>query len=100
MYEPVYTVTEYYDGPRRGIADYQGMPHVYESRWSDIDTDGPDTFLVMPVSQDALKLALEDWAIFQRWEAAFRENQTGAETCPALPTDAARHAELECECRN
>jgi hypothetical protein len=100
MYEPVYTVEEYYDGPRRGIADYQGMPHLYESRWSDIDTDGLDTFLLMPVSQDTLKLALEDWAIFQRWEAAFQKGQTVAETCPTLPKDAARHAELECELRS
>jgi hypothetical protein len=100
MYEPVYTVIEYYDGPRRGIADYQGAPHLYESRWSDIETDGPDTFLVMPVSHDTFKLALEDWAIFQRWEAAFHRGQTAAENCPALPEDSARQAELEGELRS
>jgi hypothetical protein len=40
-------MTDYYDGPRRGIADYRGRLRLYESRWSDIDTDQEDTFLLI-----------------------------------------------------
>jgi hypothetical protein len=29
-YECVFTVTDYYDGPRKGIANYNGRPHFYE----------------------------------------------------------------------
>ena len=29
-YEHVFTVTDYYDGPRKGIANYHGQPHFYE----------------------------------------------------------------------
>jgi hypothetical protein len=31
----VYTVNDYYDGPRPGIADYQGRPHAYESQFNE-----------------------------------------------------------------
>ncbi len=29
-YEQVFTVLDYYDGPRSGIANYNGAPHFYE----------------------------------------------------------------------
>jgi hypothetical protein len=90
-------VTHYYDGPRRGVAAVGGKPHLYESRFSDIDSDGPDTFLLMPISQETFELALEDWAIWLRWEAAFREGRTSQATHPALPQDAGRHGWLEAE---
>jgi hypothetical protein len=36
-FEKVYTMTDYYDGPRRGIADFDGRPHFYDSEWDDLD---------------------------------------------------------------
>src|SRR5687768_8510315 len=30
-FERVYTVTDYWDGPREGIADFQDVPHLYRS---------------------------------------------------------------------
>jgi hypothetical protein len=61
MFEPVHTMTDCYDGPRRGIADFRGNPHLYESRWSDIDSEDDDTFLLMPVDAATFEWALEDW---------------------------------------
>ena len=29
-FEEVFTVTEYYDGPRQGIANFTGKPHFYD----------------------------------------------------------------------
>ena len=29
-YKEVFTVTDYYDGPRKGIANFKGLPHFYE----------------------------------------------------------------------
>ena len=95
MFELVHTVTKYYDGPRQGIADHLGVPHFYESRWSDIDTDQEDTFLLMPIPAEIVKLALEDWAIWRRWEVAFHKGQIAADTHPALPEDRERHSELQ-----
>jgi hypothetical protein len=34
-FERVHTMTDYYDGPRGGIADFRGTPHLYESEWRD-----------------------------------------------------------------
>jgi hypothetical protein len=41
-FEKVYTVTDYYDDPRGGIADFCGKPHLYRSLFEDIDHK--DTF--------------------------------------------------------
>ena len=99
MFETVYTLTDWYDGPRRGVAAFHGQPHVFESRWSDIGREEADTFLLMPISAETLELALEDWAIWIRWQTAFREGRTSQRTHPSLPEDAARHAELKDELR-
>ena len=29
-YEHVHTVLDYYDGPRKGVADFDGQPHLYD----------------------------------------------------------------------
>ena len=71
--------------------------HLYESRWSDIDTDQEDTFLLMPISAETFELALEDWAIWRRWEIAFHEGRTSVDTHPALPEDRTRYDEIKQE---
>jgi hypothetical protein len=40
-------------------------------------------------------LALEGWAIWKRWEHAFKFCKTDMDTHPALPEDAVRHGEIE-----
>lgn len=90
-----YTMTDYWDGPRGGIADFDGLPHVYESEWSDAEDDYAPTYRLSPVTAEVLKLALEDWAIWERWSIAFHAGTTTRETHPALPEDRMRHEELK-----
>jgi len=90
----VYTVTGWYDGPREGIADYRGAPHSYASQFTNISSDSEDVFVLRPVDKQTLALALEDWEIWLRWEAAFHAGRTTAETHPALPADRLRHDEI------
>ena len=93
-YERVFTVTEYYDGPRAGIAMFRDRPHLYHcERHAGADTY-TDTFMVSPVPPDVFVLALEAWEIWLRWEAAFHSGRVAQETHPALPTDRARHQHL------
>lgn len=66
-YERVYTVVDYYDGPRKGVADYQGKPHLYEC------INYSDAFLLAPLDTEAFWFAMEDWAIYQRWELAYQK---------------------------
>lgn len=97
--ETVYTVNVFYDGPRFGIADYGGRPHLYESRWVPSrqrwEGESDYVFWLSPVSQELFKAALEDWAIWERWEAAFHDGQADESTHPALPEDRARHEHLQ-----
>ena len=96
-YEPVHTVTSYWDGPRAGVAEFRGRHHFYEAEWdagADEFARQPETFLLTPVAADVVALALEDWAIWLRWETAYHLGQTSVDTHPALPADRGRHAEL------
>lgn len=98
--ETVHTMTAYYDGPRSGIADYLGQPHLYESLWDTSGDDEGDLFELMPLDRQTFTLAMEAWAIWLRWEAAFTQGRTALETHPALPMDRKRHGELEASLHN
>ena len=86
-------MTAFYDGPRAGVADFEGRPHAYASLF-DESVGYSDTFLLMPIDDDLFRLALENWGIWSRWESAFRAGDTPQDTHPALPSDRLRHEEL------
>jgi hypothetical protein len=92
--EIVHTVTDYYDGPRSGIADFHGKPHLYSSLWDEAADGWSDTVLLQPVDDETFRLAMEDWAIWCRWERALHNGQTTQETHPALPEERYRHDQL------
>ncbi len=100
MFEKVYTMTDYYDGPRRGVTSFQGKPHLYESRFSNIDGKTEDSFFLMPITSDVFGLALEDQDIWLRWEKAFHQGLTSADTHPALAEDTTRHLWLKQELKS
>jgi hypothetical protein len=87
-------MTDYYDGPRGGIADYCGRAHLYRSLWTDSDGGSSDFFELIPIDEQTVELALEDWAIWRRWEAAFHRGETSLDMHPALPDDKSRHETL------
>jgi hypothetical protein len=94
-FEDVFTETDYYDGPRKGVANFCGSPHFYDCVFSDERQDYTNHYRLTLVSADTFQLALEDWAIWLRWEKAFKAGQTTLETHPALPQEAARHIEID-----
>jgi hypothetical protein len=94
MFEVVYT-NDWYDGPQRGVANYQGHPHFFDAQWPDSEDWEEEIFLLTPIDSDTLALALEDWAIWRRWETAFQQGETTRDTHPALPEDRERHDEIE-----
>ncbi len=94
-FETVHTMTDWYDGPRRGVAIVNGRPHLYESCWSDIDSEDIDQFVLSPISSELLTAALEDWEIWTRWERAHKAGLTTVESHPVLPEDRERHMALE-----
>jgi hypothetical protein len=94
-YERVFTVTDYYDGPRKGLANFLGNPHLYECIFDEVKGDYSDLFRLTPIDAETFQLAMEDWSIWQRWELAFHTGKADLSTRPALPQDADMHEELE-----
>ena len=43
-YEEVFTVTDYYDGPRQGIANFKGKPHFYDCIFDEARQDYSDRY--------------------------------------------------------
>jgi len=94
-YEKIYTVFDFYDGIRTGIADFNGAHHYYERPSDEAQGDWADYFLLKPIDEETFQLAMEDWAIWQRWYAASLARETTVDTHPALPEDRARHDEIQ-----
>ncbi len=93
-YERVHTMTDYYDGPRKGIADFEGRPYLYESEWDELVDEYALAFRLSPVEPRLFGLALESWSIWRSWETAFYDGRATQDTHPALPEDRTRSDEL------
>jgi hypothetical protein len=94
-WDRVYTLNDYYDGPRLGIADVYGVPHIYEAEFDYSSEEYGDTFFVSPADGDLFALVIEDWDIWLRWDAAFKRGEVSIDTHPALPNDRERHEALK-----
>lgn len=93
-WERVYTINDFWDRPCLGIANVEGVPHIYQSLFDSAFDDFTDHYLVCPVDPELLELVLEDWAIWIRWSEAFDLGLVSRESHPALPADRMRHDEL------
>ena len=93
-YEIVHTITEWYDGARGGIAEWNGKPHYFENHWEESRDDWSTIYFLKPLDEETFALAIEDWEMWLRWEKAFKEGQTTQETHPVLPDEKERHDEL------
>lgn len=94
-WERVYAVHDWYDGPRSGVADYCGAPHIFKSIFNEANDDWSEYYALAAIDLELLKLVLEDWEIWLRWRAAFHAGTTKIDTHPALPEDRKRHDELK-----
>lgn len=92
-WEPVFTVNEYFDSPRRGFANYQGRPHAYLCEWAE---DWGLVYFLSPITDEQLGFAKEHQDIWRRWASAHRaQSLTPEDNHPALARDLPRHEELE-----
>ena len=93
-FEEVFTVTDYYDGPRQGIANYKGKPHFYDCVFDEAREDYSDRYRLTAIPNHVFDLAMEDWAIWERWQTTFHAEKTTEKSHPALPQDRTRHEEI------
>jgi hypothetical protein len=90
-FERVYTVCNYFDGPREGIADYRDRPHHYVCEWNNELDDYANTFTLAPVDSETMDLDLEQWKIGRTWEADFLSGMVPHETHPGFGGNDARY---------
>jgi hypothetical protein len=93
-YEEVFTVTDYYDGPRKGIANFRGQPHFYDCIFDEAQDEYSELYRLTPISRRIFELAKEDWKIWRKWESAYHSGKVALQSHPALPQDRARHEEI------
>jgi hypothetical protein len=94
-YDDVMSVDEYYDGPRKGTANFRSIPCYFECVFDKNCDEYSDWFLLTPLGPKALKAAMEKWQIFLRWRTAFDLGKTSLETHPALPRDKDKYSEAK-----
>lgn len=102
VYETVYVVEDYYDGPRSGFADYQQRPHFYRSLYLDGETyDGynpnEDRFELTPVPEKVVEWAVASHHLWLKWDAAYRSGKLPPEPqdeLRILPEDRQGYHEL------
>jgi hypothetical protein len=58
-WEPVHAFIAWDNGPRQGIANFGGQPHVYESDFTDQKREKEATFYLMPIPAAELGQVLE-----------------------------------------
>lgn len=93
---PVFTVNEFSDGPRLGVADYGGRPHAYLCEWDDEADDWNEVYLLSPISDEQLRFAEEDWEIYRRYATARHDQKLSPQDKnSALARDQPRHDELK-----
>lgn len=85
MYGPsehVFVESEWYDGPRAGIASVNGQPHRFVSQWDEEEDEYLGTFLVWPVDAEELALEREQWCIFVAWNALYEAGEVDTASHP------------------
>lgn len=91
----VLTINDYYDGPRLGIAELNGVPHIYEAEFDHSTDEYGDTYFLSPIDKQLLVAVIEDWEIWCRWNKAHKQGEVTIDTHPALPHERSRHEELK-----
>lgn len=94
-WDRVHTVNDYYDGPRLGIADVDGVPPICEAEFDHSSDEYGDTYFVSPVYESLLALVLEDWEIWLRRNSAFKRGDCPSRVTSRLPQDRERHEALK-----
>jgi hypothetical protein len=80
--EHVHVENEWYDGPRAGIADVNGLPHRFVSQFDEEGDEYLGTFLIWPIQAEELSLEQEQWKIFVGWNALYEAGAANTDSHP------------------
>ena len=91
----VYVENEWYDGPRAGVADINGLPHRFKSLFDEKEDQYLGTFIVWPIDKLELERELEQWWIFVQWKTLYETGKADTQSHPGQGGINARWDELE-----
>ncbi len=92
--ERVAMIWDKWGGPLEGIADYKGAPHCFWLLFDTANDDWSEVYLLHPLNEDTLTLALEQYAIFLRWRRKFDDGIATLGSHPVLPQERQRFDEI------
>ncbi len=92
-WEKVYTVNRFYDVPTLGVADYCGVPHIFEAKLEEMVEAWESPFYLSEVASELMSLIMENWDIWIRWKDLKDKGEVDYKSFP-LPEDQKRHKEL------
>jgi hypothetical protein len=91
LFERVYTIDEWDEGPRCGVANFAGVPHYFRS----VD-ESRERFELTPLPREVFDLILEADALFRRWHPGpHRRGDTSAVVRAADGSERARYQALQ-----
>jgi len=87
--EHVYVENVWYDSPRDGVADVNGVPHRYKWVYDYADDQYLGTFMVWPIDKGEFELEVEHWRIYVEWNQL---HESGLADACSHPGDGGRNA--------
>ena len=93
--ERVYVENEWYDGPRAGVADVNGLPHRFKSLFDEKEDEYLGTFLVWPIEMPVVDLEIEQWRIFVEWNLLYEAGEADTDSHPGHGGRSKRWDEIE-----
>ncbi len=95
-FEQVHVENDWYDGPRSGLANVNGVPHYFQAVHDYNRPDAPhDQYFVWPADELTFSLEREQWGIFVAWNDAYEAGAATVDSHPAVGEIDARYDELQ-----
>lgn len=87
MTEKVYSIWDYHDGPRSGIANYDGSPHFFSCIFDEGVDEYSTVFEITQISDELYNQCAEISAIFDTWKLKFEAGDATTATHPSRTDD-------------
>lgn len=94
-FEAVHVELDWYDGPRAGLADVDGVPHYFRAVHGYAGPGEPDDgYLVWPADPQALNRERAQWTIFVEWNSRYENGTADVDSHPGQGGVDTRYDEL------
>ncbi|MEK3876478.1 hypothetical protein [Paenibacillus sp. FSL M7-0420] len=90
-FQRVYFITDWWDGPKNGFADFNGTVHCFGRSFDDLNDEWSDLYLLRPVSIEEYSLQIESYKLFLNW----KNDKDTTRTHPSSDMENKRYHEIE-----